>query len=165
MTFYAEWSGYAETVADRVAPLVKKWGWDRDDCRQHAAMTLWTLSIPAHVANGPVKVVQSYLFRTIQRSITRAARRHKITVTDADLTLAEVPARPTRSFAEKLEKCLTQYPPDDMRVENYIRRRVLYQESAFTFQATCPWTPREMAVVRDEAARWIMTQIEDGRLS
>lgn len=162
---FDQFRDFSREVADRTAPLVKKWGWDRDDCRQHAALVLWQLaSADGPPLPGSIPAAKGYLFTTIRRAIVRAAKKHRLTLTDADPTLLTLVSKPDRSFAEKLETLLNQ-EDTPANIRGYVRLRVFQRMTARNIADTLRVPLNLLSDVRRQATDWLFAQVEDGRLS
>lgn len=159
-----EWIGaYQSTAyaaADKVAPLVKSRGWDRDDCRQEANLVLLRLVKAA----GPIQAARfgAYLTVCVRRAIWRATRPPEgAAVTYAD-DVAEAVARDNGlSRAVDLDDLLHAAPPD---VRAYLKHRVLDGRGWDDVRESMGWSDRRMDEVRLAAADWLLKQYEpEGR--
>lgn len=139
-------------AAARVAPLVKKYGWDRDDCEQYAAE--WML-----VNGGPKTTDSAYVSTCLRRALLRAARpsdaRSNAERTHFTRLLEYTYA--SGGAAVDVEDLITSAPP---AVRAWMQARVV---DGATWDEACEglgWTRAYAAQVRSAAAEWLMQQFE-----
>lgn len=158
------WPLYDEVIepaARRVAPLVRQYGWDADDCAQAAA--LWLVDenpLSLKVLALPEAERTRYLKVAVRRHIVRKARpAHRAVIGEVLSAFERLEARGASAAALWLEyDDLVESAVGDVR--EWLRARAVAGLTICEAQKALGWTAYHTDKVRGEAAAWLLDQFE-----
>jgi hypothetical protein len=148
MEFYDRWNEFVRQVAGRLAPALKRYGWERDDAAQQASLKL------IRVANSPrlLAMTDDTCLRKVLTALTRrhvfraAGIRKRVLLPAEQVVLESAEARGDGWAAEFWTDILRDAPA---KVAAYLRVTVFEMRE---------WTGSRS--VKESAARWVAKQLE-----
>jgi hypothetical protein len=148
---------HAQAVGRRLAPLVKRFGWEPADCEQQAALKLVRLVRSPRFRSFPTPAQAGYVTVSVRRAVFRAARGSKFLVQPAETQVLEAVEARGPVWVDDL---FTWAALPSGRVGQYLHCRFVAGWSVEQIRETHSWTVRECVVVRERAALWLLDQFE-----
>lgn len=143
-----------QLAAHHTAPLVRRLGWDLDDCRQEARLGIITMSV-----EGLASLTHALAYVVARRAIIKAGRRKNnppgLAVDPSFLETVE--ARGEYGMTAELADLIDKAPH---AVRLYVGYRVF--DGLTWAETAAEWgkSNTQLARVRTEAADWLLTQLE-----
>lgn len=125
--FFDRWQFLAAGVARKLYRVVRRYGWEPDDCSQRALLLLWKLATKPDLWAMPENRVAAYLTVAVRRAVLVSARgdyrqRHLKDAVGYDQEFVEDAARHRRDhLAEFIFDVIDDAPTD---VANYLSWRL-----------------------------------------
>lgn len=157
--FFDKWAEFVAECATRYHRAVRRYGWEDDDCRQHAMLVLWKLAAKPHLWAMTDEDLQRFLHVAVRNSIFNESRRQSAKKRPLLLQSARADANAAVDNAEAREQdWATTFVSDTLGdAPEKIRK---WMEWSFFAGPHPGWAERTMSRVRRSAAVWLLVQLE-----